>query len=249
MRRMAAVTLPGPVAAFLWALALPDAGVWPAGPALVIGIWMVAAATVALTGIVAGASRWAHRLGLAVAVAGLAIAVVVPVTPLWWAAVAASGLSLVALAGPPARGLVRQRQAAGGPPRRAVALGLVLFAAPAVTAVSAVDGLGTGWLWVAGSILVLAVYLRAAPGALLAVRALAPAMAVAGAVDAPLPVSVTCLLGGAAVAGLAWGRSVRLSIRPLVEPGRAVPIPPELAPGEVLDAAGVDSSGRRKAGS
>lgn len=246
MRRMIAATIPGPAAAFVWALAVVRADVWPSGPALLLGVWLVVAATVALVGMVAGSSRWAHRLGIGVSIAGLGLAVVLPVGPLWWTGVILSGLSTAALAGPLTSGLIRRRVAASGPPLRAVALALTLFITPAVLALAGVDGLGSGWVWVAGAGLALVVYLRALPGAVLATRGVAPVAAAIGAIGAPLPVAAACLVTGAAVTGLAWTRDARLSVRPLTEPGKPVPIPPELAPSEVLDAAGIDSRGRRK---
>jgi hypothetical protein len=47
-----------------------------------------------------------------------------------------------------------------------------------------------------------------------------------------------------AVAALTWHPSVKASYHPPREVGTTFPIPPELAPREVLDAAEVDDSGR-----
>ena len=52
------------------------------------------------------------------------------------------------------------------------------------------------------------------------------------------------VFAGIAVGTLAWHSSVRNSVHPLVESGSRVPIPPELAPREVLDAAEIDDRGR-----
>jgi hypothetical protein len=51
---------------------------------------------------------------------------------------------------------------------------------------------------------------------------------------------------GVLVAALAWDSSVRTAFHPPREAGSAYPIPPELAPKEILDEAGIDDRGRRK---
>ena len=49
---------------------------------------------------------------------------------------------------------------------------------------------------------------------------------------------------GVTVAVLSWHRSVQASYHPPLEVGTTFPIPPELAPHEVLDAAEIDDTGR-----
>jgi hypothetical protein len=72
-------------------------------------------------------------------------------------------------------------------------------------------------------------------------------IAVAGTLLAvPFPESVVAAIGFAALTWLAWSTVARIAVIPLASPGRAVPIPAELAPGEILDAAGLDSRGHRK---
>jgi hypothetical protein len=51
---------------------------------------------------------------------------------------------------------------------------------------------------------------------------------------------------GLIVGILAWDRSVKTSYHPPREVGTTFPIPPELAPEEVLDAAEIDDKGRRR---
>ncbi len=51
-------------------------------------------------------------------------------------------------------------------------------------------------------------------------------------------------IAGVAVVIAAWHPAVKASYHPPVEAGTSFPIPPELAPGEILDAAEIDDSGR-----
>ena len=53
--------------------------------------------------------------------------------------------------------------------------------------------------------------------------------------------------GAGAITYLAWTKPARIAVQPLVERGRPVPIPPELTPTEILDAAGLDDRGRKQA--
>jgi hypothetical protein len=89
------------------------------------------------------------------------------------------------------------------------------------------------------------VYAKAAPGSVALVRLVFPVFVplsfwLAGGIEGLLPAVVA-----AALTGLAWTKNARVAASPLVESGRTVPIPPEMAPGEVLDAAGIDDRGRR----
>jgi hypothetical protein len=87
-------------------------------------------------------------------------------------------------------------------------------------------------------------YSRVLPGGLVAIRLGWPLLAL---VMAPL----LGLYAGAFVATIAvivdiaaWDRSVKASYHPPQEVGTTYPIPPELAPGEILDAADIDEKGR-----
>src|SRR5690606_13229207 len=71
-----------------------------------------------------------------------------------------------------------------------------------------------------------------------------PLLAVALAVTLGFPAGIVAAAYGVAIGAIAWHSSVRTSLHPLVESGTRVPIPPELAPKEVLDAADIDDRGR-----
>jgi hypothetical protein len=87
-------------------------------------------------------------------------------------------------------------------------------------------------------------YSRVLPGGLIAVRILWPAMAIVLAIFQPMAPGAASFIAGSLIAFLAWHPSVKVAFHPLTEKGTAYPIPPELAPKEILDAAGLDEKGR-----
>ena len=143
--------------------------------------------------------------------------------------------------------MIRKRPPADGPPARAVLLSLLLLAAPPVWALVATDGLGA-WALIAVALtwLTMVWYAKALPGALIVVRVASPLALTATAALEGLPLGAIIALTAAGLAALAWTVDARVAVHPLAEPGTTVPIPPELAPADVLDAAGLDDRGRRK---
>jgi hypothetical protein len=90
-------------------------------------------------------------------------------------------------------------------------------------------------------------YVRLLPGREWWPRLAAPLLAGAGWLLTP-PARWVWIGALMAVTFLAWTRGGKLAVRPLIESGRPVPIPPELVPTEVLGAAGIDRRGRRVKG-
>lgn len=236
------------LAVLVWTVALVvDRGPFTPAPALLVGIGLLATATVATVGMIVVGGRWAHRLGVGALAATVVVALVREIDVLWLAGIAATALGLVAMFSPTLTDTIRQLPSASGPPPRAVAPALILVATPVVLGFAGHDA--TPWaLLVAGltAPLVGFLYSRVFPGGLLAVRLLWPVLALA----------LTPLLGwvaGVVTAGLAlplavlaWHPSVKASYHPPKEVGSTFPIPPELTPEEVLDAAEIDDKGRRK---
>lgn len=248
MRRSFLVTALVLVAALAWAVRLAAGdGPWPAGAAGLLGADLVLVAAVAVVGILVAASRWAARLAFGVAAAGLPIALALPVNGLWWLALLVSAVAAGGIAGGGLKGSVRERPNASGPPTEAVLLSIGLVALPGVIGASAVDGLGAGgWTVAALSLAVAGWYVKAAPAATTVVRVATPVLAVAAAVAVGWPGGVAPAVAALALTGIAWTQAARVAVKPLVERGSRVAIPPELAPGEVLDAAGLDDRGRRR---
>lgn len=210
---------------------------------ILVAVALWAASVTAVTGMLVRQGLWARRLALAVTVAHAVVALVPAPDPGWGGAAALSAIAAVVIGGPWLNGHIRPRPAASGPPPRVVLVPLVLLAAafgigisgggdPAGAAI-AYSGLGVAY-W----------FIRALPAALVLVRVLWPLLALALAPFTGLPAGGVAAVGGVAVALLAWHPSVRTSVRPLVERGSTVRIPPELAPSDVLDAARLDDRGR-----
>ena len=233
--------------AALWAGITSATGVHPASTSLVLGAGLLLIAAVSIVGMVAGAARWALRLALGLAASMVLLGLVYPLTAWTVLAMALAGGAGAGLAGTSFDGMIRQRPPADGPPRRAVLLSLLLLVAPPVWALAAPDGLGTaGLVAVATAWTTAAWYMKAAPGSLLAARVACPIVLVTSAALEGLPAGAIIAVTAVGAASLAWTTDARIAVHPLAEPGTTVPIPPELAPRDVLDAAGIDDRGRRK---
>lgn len=208
---------------------------------MAVSLWLTT--VVSVTGMLVARARWARRLGLAVAGGHGIVALLTPVDPGWGVAAILTAIAAVTIGGPWLDGVVRGRPSASGPPGRVVLVALILLGAP--FALGAVGSAG----WAAVGLAVAAVvsaywFTRNLPGALLVVRALWPLLALGLALPLGVPSGVVAAALGVGVAALAWHSSVATAIHPLVEPGSPVPIPPELASREVLDAADIDDRGR-----
>lgn len=198
---------------------------------------------VALTGMLVARARWARRLAMAVAAAQGAVALLLPPGGWWGVGLVVSAVTAVSVGGPWLDGVIRGRPSAAGPPARAVLVPLFLVGVPFALGYGNADGALP--LVVAGTALLAAFwFIRTLPGALWVVRVVWPGLAVALAWPMGWPVGVVAATAGLVVAVPAWHPSVRNAVHPLVESGSRVPIPPELAPREVLDAADLDEWGR-----
>jgi hypothetical protein len=234
------------LAALSWVVAIVvDSTPLSAAPAFLVGLGLLTMSTVALVGMVVSGGRWAHRLGVAALGSGVILAIVRPIDFMWVVGVILTATALVALFSPTLMGSIRKLPSASGPPPRAVTPPLILLATPAL--IGFLGNEATAWaLLVVGVSApnVAFLYSRVIPGGLIAIRLLWPAMALA------LSPLLGWLAGGAsaiiaiAVAAVSWDDSVKASYHPPREVGNTFPIPPELAPREVLDAAEIDDKGR-----
>lgn len=232
--------------ALAWVVALAvDPTPFPQLPsALLIGVGMLVLATVSTTGLVVLGARWAHRLGWLVVALAAVLAVVRPIDAAWVAglvAIAAAAAGLVFV-----QGRVRKLPSATGPPIRAVLLPLVLAGAPVLLGLTAG---GDSWavLTIGFSALATAfLYSRVVWGGLVVARMAWPllALALVPSLD-PVVIPITVALA-ASVLILAWHPSAKAAFHPQRTAGSTFPIPPELTPGDILDAAGLDERGRRK---
>ena len=240
----AALTL---ITSFTWAGSLTLAPhPWTPIGAGVIAAGLLVTAAVAVTLVVVQSSPVGYRTSWSLlAIEGL-IASLQPITGLWWTGmllIAATGASLTDST---LGGWIRQQPPPTPIPASSLALCLTLLAGGPVTALAS-PSTDLTWLPVLtfGGWLVLLWYVQRWPGRELAPRLATPVLAVGGAL-VPGPARWIWVAAMLLSAILAWNPGSRLAVRPLVERGHPVPIPPELAPADVLHTAGIDDKGRKK---
>lgn len=234
------------LAAVLWIAALlVDPGPLAPWPVLMVGLGLLTMATIAVVGMIVVGGRWALNIGLATVGAGLLIAAVRPVDPIWFVALAGSTITGVLVFQPVVTERIRKLPSATGPPSRAVLVTLLLASTPLAVGLAAWDRQATATIVVGLSAPVAALwYSRVILGGLLAVRVVWPLLALGLAVFNPPPVAVVSVATALVVLVLAWHHDVKVAFHPPREKGKVFPIPPELAPKEVLDAADIDERGR-----
>lgn len=236
------------LAALVWTLVLLiDATPLETAPALLVGLGILSMSTVALIGMVAVGGRWAHRLALIDIGFMALLAMIRPIDVVWVVGVATTAAALAALLSPVVTSSIRKLPSASGPPPRAITPPLILLAAPAL-----LGFLGNGsepWALLIvglGAPNVAWIYSRVITGGLLAIRLIWPAIAIALAPWMSLSAGIASVSTAVAVLVLSWHKSVKASYHPPREVGTTFPIPPELTPREVLDAAEIDDRGRPK---
>ena len=228
-------------AAVAWAVALfIDHEPWTETAGAVLGTGVVVVIAVAVTAVMIENSRFGYWLGVSGGGLMLVIAGIRSIDAAWFTAVTLTAVGGVLLADRRLGGWIRMEGPVAPIPGRAVALGLVLLAAPIVTALSVIEGSGNAIVWLAlASWAILFHFVRRLPGAVAAVRVGCPILiAGSGLLSIPGAAIWGALMIAASV--LAWSKEVRLAIRPLIERGSRVSIPPELLSDDVRRAAGID---------
>lgn len=234
------------LAVILWAVALMvNPGPLAPWSVFLVGLGLLTMATISVTGMIVVGGRWALRTGMVTVAATLLIAVIRPVDPIWFVALAVSITSGVLLFLPIVTQRIRKLPSATGPPTRAVLVSLVLAATPVAVGLAAWDRPTAATVVIGLSAPVCALwYSRVLPGGLYAVRVIWPLLAVGLAAFQPVSAAVVSVITAFLVLALAWHREVEVAFHPPRETGRVFPIPPELAPREILDAAELDERGR-----
>lgn len=234
------------VAALAWTVALiVDEDPLGQTGALLAGVGLLVVASVAVVGMTVTGGRWAHRLAILSAGAGLTLAVIRPIDVSWFAATGASVIAGATLFLPQVTRKIRKLPAATGPPRSAVVLTLALLMLPFPLGI--VAGRSTPWATLLVGLtapVVSFLFARVVPGGLLGVRLIWPLLALGLTPLLTLPAGVLTAITALGVVGLAWRPDVRASFHPPRETGTTYPIPPELAPKDILDAARLDNRGR-----
>ena len=235
-------------AAIAWTLTLafgePTIGTTAAAVAVVDLLVVV---LVAIVGLVVARAQWARRFSLVVIGLMAAMALTMPVSNYWVIGLLLSGLAVAAVTGPSLDEYLHP-PIPNGPPAKAVALLLLLLVLPGVTAFLTGSPLSpASWIVIVIAPLVAWTYGQATLAGLWAARVAIPG---AGLLAMWSLEWWAILLFGVAIAieaWLAWSSQIHGAItsRDPVTRVRSVPIPPELAPPEILAAAGLDDRGRR----
>ncbi|MPZ53009.1 MAG: hypothetical protein GEU79_09805 [Acidimicrobiia bacterium] len=208
-----------------------------------VGLWVPGVASV--VGMMVSRSRWAYLTAWAFVVVCMVLLVVRPIGALWVISLLFTTTTAAGLIGLGVRSIVRTRPAATGPPGAAVVVALSMSALALAVGLAAARS--AGWLELTVGMtgpLAAFWFIKTLPGALLLARVVWPAALLVAAPWMDRVPMVVVILASVTTAIAAWRPEVRTSVRPLTTKGSRVRIPPELAPREVLDSAGLDDKGR-----
>ncbi len=211
---------------------------------LITGLGWLVLSTVATVGLVLVGGRWALRTLIVVLGTTLWVGTVIPLSTWSMAGLGATALSLILLLSPRQHRLVRKLPSAGGPPARSVIVTLAALGLPLALGLIPADANSWVIAMAACGPLAALLYSRTVPGGLAALRFGLIAATIAFAAFMPLPHAIVALLASAAITATAWSSDVAVAFRPLIEKGTSYAIPPELAPKEILDRAGIDEKGQ-----
>jgi hypothetical protein len=235
-----------------WALVLVfGSGALAESAAALLAADLVILGTVIAVGVALSRGRWTRRAAALLLGGEAVLGVLFEVDGWWIGAVLVTVLGIAAVAGPWLGGWLRKLPRADGPPAKAVVLNLGLVSLPALVAVTAPEAVPLGGWLLSGFALVGAwAYSQARLPALWAIRVALPLMGIVSAASLTWPGALALGAGVTVLTALAWSPDVRqATLSPAAVPADLVPIPPELAPAEVLEAAGLDDRGRpRKQG-
>lgn len=211
---------------------------------LLTGLGWLLLSTVGTVGLVLVGGRWALNTLLVVLGTTFWVASISPLSAWSVTGLGVSAVGLVLLLSPQQRRMVRKLPSAGGPPPRSVFVTLAALGYP--LALGLVPAEANSWVLVTAACgpLTALLYSRTVPGGLAAMRFGLMSATLATALLMPLPHSITALVLSVAITAAAWSTDVAIAFRPLIEKGSTYAIPPELAPKEILDGAGIDEKGQ-----
>jgi hypothetical protein len=235
------------LASLAWALVLAfGSGPLVGSSAALLAADLLILGTIVAVGVVLSRGRWTRRVA-SVLLGGQALLGVVFEVDGWWiAAVALSAIAIGSVAGPRLAGWLRKLPRADGPSPRAVSLNLGLIALPALVATTAPEGIPVGGWILSGFGMVAAwAYSQAWLPALWAIRVALPILGVIAVAGLSWAGGLVLGLMTAMLTALAWSPDVlQATMAPTPTQVDLVPIPPELAPREILEAARLDDRGR-----
>jgi hypothetical protein len=204
-------------AGFAWTVHLVvSPAPWAPDSAFAIAIGTLVLSVLAMTALLLGRGRWTRYFAAGLVAAQLLIATVADIDRWLVAAVILSGLSLAGLGGPWLTGWLRERQAAGAPGPRPLALAIGLLAVVPLVGLASPRGLETAH-GVAGALGILFSwgYVRGGSWALWGIRLAMPLALIAAAVASPPGGAIALALAGTLLLYLSWTRDARLAVDPL----------------------------------
>ena len=206
----------------------------PEDSSLLLAIDLVILATVAAVGMVASKGRWAQRTATAVALTSAAVGVTL--SSGWQATAAVGVVAAATTAGPWMRSWWLDGRRVDSPPGAAVLLVLSLLAMPGLIGAVSPDGLTLGrWLIAVTALGLGWAYSRAWMPALWAVRTVFLAVTALALIGDDVVTGLVILGGATLCTGLAWTRDALLAVtRHDPVRGTTYPIPPELAPEQIV---------------
>lgn len=243
---MVAIALAVSVAVGALGLAIDPAPFSADASMLILG-GLAVLTVVAAAGVLLARGRWSRVLTGLVGAQWVAIGVGLDAN--WGLPITVAGAVVMAGAiGPWLRRWLRHLPSADGPPVAAVVLLLTLLATPVAIGWATIDGVPPAAWLVSGWALVLAFSVaRAVPGALTACRVGHPIVSAVAIGFLGGPGSIVVAVTGTLVTVLAWRRDFSRALVPAEIRSEVVRMPPELTPPDVLEAAGLDESGRPRA--
>lgn len=229
----------GSALVWTWVL-IAEPAPWHRTTAFILAASVLVVTALGVVAVLIESSRLGYRLLILMVGVEAIVALLHRRSTPWYLGLAMIGATSFTLADRTLGGWVRSRASVAPVPSRAVALGVLLLIAPGATALVTLEkASGPLGALALASWLVLFVYARRLRGALLAARAGPPFLAL-GAIWLPAPGRWLWLGLMIAATYLAASSDVRLAVRPLIETGTRLMIPPELAPEEIRRALGKD---------
>ncbi|MGC2240663.1 MAG: hypothetical protein WA726_07470 [Acidimicrobiia bacterium] len=243
--RSALTAMPLVAAIIAVAALVVDPGPLGPGAQFLVGLGILGTALVGVVGMVVVGGRWALRMARIAVVMCLVVAIVRPIDIWWWLLLVAVSTASSASFLPAITDGIRKLPSATGPPARAVLTPLLLVVTPFIIGLAAWQAAGPGIVVVGMTAPLVALwYARVFFGGLLAVRLGWPILTVSLAPFQPLIPAIVSVALAICVVALAWDRSVKVAFHPPREHGTVYPIPPEMTPSEIRDAARIDERGR-----
>lgn len=214
----------------------------PSNSMVVVGLLLLT--TVACIGLTVNHGRWASRTLVCTTLVSTLLAMLSIPSPLWYAAVGGVGVSVVLLVSGALEPLVRQLPPPAPLPRPTLLLLLGLIGTPLL--VGLVGGGSPAHVTFAVVAVLLAWRLgQGGPVSLWLNRLLLPLTGIWASVATPSPERYLVLAVVLSMTGAAWTKATGLVAVPLVTQAQLKPVFAELAPADILAAAGYDEHGKK----